>query len=106
LAETASRTALERALIDYVPRDREAFARAFLSGLSVDELMFLAEFLGSCILITSAIKMDTWDAVCHRAQAFHRELERRPDNQRQDTDHKLILLSEFAACCGFLIKFR
>jgi hypothetical protein len=101
LDEIARRMALEKALADYVPPDREALSRAFLSGLSVDELLFLAEFLGSCILISSAIRMDTWDAIGHEARAFRRSRE-----QREDADHKLILLSEFAACCGFVIKYR
>ena len=106
LAEIASRTALEKALADYIPPDREAFSKAFLSGLSNDELLFLGEFLGSCILITSAINMDTWDAICHGADAFRRSRQRMTDRQREDADHKLILLGEFAACCGFVIKFR
>jgi hypothetical protein len=104
LAEIARRTTLEMALLDYAPADRETAAAAFLAGLSVDELGFLAEFLGSCILISSAINLNTQDAFCYRAHAFHRGEELRPED-REDIDHKLILLSEFAICCGFLIKF-
>jgi hypothetical protein len=93
--------ALENALFDYVPRNKEAFARAFLSGLSADELVFVAEFLGSCVLITSGVRVNTWDAVCNRAGAFCRGRE-----HQEDSDHKYMLLSEFAACCGFAIRYR
>ena len=106
MAETASRLALESALREYAPRERQVFAQAFLEGLSVDELLFLAQFLGSCLLITSAIRMATWDAFCQRAHSCHRDLERMTAAQREDADHKLILMSEFAACCGFVIKYQ
>jgi hypothetical protein len=100
LDEIAKRAALEKALIDYVPPDREVAAIAFLSGLSMDELLFLAEFLGSCLLISSANSTETWDAVWHQAHSFHR------GQHGEDMDHKLILVSEYAACCGLAIKFR
>jgi hypothetical protein len=105
-AEIERRITLEEALVDSVPPDREVLARAFLSGLSIDELLFLAEFLGSCLLVTPAIKMDTWDAVSHQAHAFRRSLEHGSAKQREDNDHKLILLSEFATVCGCLVRFR
>jgi len=104
LAETASRTALENALFAYAPLDRQACARTFLEALAMDELLYLAEFLGSCILITSATSMDIWDAIGHRAQESHRLLAKRSSSD--DADHKLVVLSEFAACCGFIIRFR
>jgi hypothetical protein len=106
LDEIARRAALEKALIDYVPPEREVVAIAFLSGLSMDELLFLAEFLGSCLLISSAITMNTWDAVWHQARSYRLGQGSRSGKQREDTDHKLLLVSEFAACCGLAIKFR
>ena len=105
MAENDRRMALEEALIDYVPPDRQVLASAFFSGLSLDELLFLAEFLGSCLLITSAAKMHAWDAVCHQAHAF-RGVECRSDRQREDSDHKMVVLWEFAECCGFGIRLR
>jgi hypothetical protein len=101
----ARRAALDKALIAYVPPDRKASAVSFLSGLSMDELLFLAEFLGSSLLITSAISMDTWEAVSHQAQVFRRGGES-GWAKREDTHHKLIVVSEFAACCGSAIRFR
>jgi len=106
LAETASRPDLENALSLYAARDREGVAKSFLEALSVDELLFLAEFLGSCILITSTVNIGTWNAVAHRAKAVHRGLERMTPKRREDFAHKLIVLSEFAACCGFMLKHR
>jgi hypothetical protein len=100
LDEIARRAALEKALIDYVPPDREVAAMAFLSGLSMDELLFLAEFLGSCLLINSGVTTESWDAVWHQTRSFHR------GEQGEDTDHKFILVSEFAACGGLAVKFR
>ena len=96
MAETASRSALENALLLYASQDREEVAKTFLHVLSVDELLFLAEFLGSCILIASSGDMNTWDAIARRANTSH---------QGEDANHKLMLMSEFAACCGFLVKF-
>lgn len=98
MAEIASRTALEQELFLYVPPDRQAFAGAFLSGLSGDELFFLSECLGSCMLIPAANQIDAWDAVCRKVHSPRRGLE--------DGDHKLVLLREFAAGCGFQVRFR
>jgi hypothetical protein len=106
MAETASRTSLENALRLYAPPNRQNAASCFLEALSVDELLFLADFLGSCILITSAINMDTWDAICHNARAWHRQMDRMSPAQRQDVSHKLMLVTEFAERCGFVIKYR
>ena len=106
MPETASRSALENALIAYAPRERRPHARAFLKALSLDELLFLGEFLGSCILITSAINMDTWDAVCHNAHARHHRMCRMTLRERNDTARKLVVVSEFAECCGILVKFH
>ena len=106
MAETASREALQNALVLYAPAGRELFAKVFLEALSVDELLFLAEFLGSCILVTSTIDMGTWDAVFHRAQSCHRAIDKMNVWQREDMDHKLIVVTEFAERCGFAIKFK
>jgi hypothetical protein len=106
LAETASRSALESALALYAPLNRQAVARTFLGALAIDELLFLADFLGSCILTTSAVDIDTWEAFCHHAQRHRTGMKQMTMRQREDADHKLILVTEFAACCGFPIKFR
>jgi hypothetical protein len=106
LAEPVCRTALESALLSYAPANRESFAQTFLEALSLDELLFLADFLGSCILITSAINMHTWDAICHQAHAWQRRRETMSPAQRQDAGHKILVLSQFAESCGFVIRLR
>jgi hypothetical protein len=58
--------------------------------LATDELLFLAEFLNSCTLTGSTIHVDKGDAIRHR----------------QNRVHKLMVLSEFAGCCGFMVTFR
>ncbi|HXA52841.1 MAG TPA: hypothetical protein VNV86_21135 [Candidatus Acidoferrum sp.] len=65
-------------------------ARRFLSGLSSDELQFLAEFVGACILessgdATSAIATLQWRH-CQGAE---------PDLLRHDREHKMLVLREF-----------
>ena len=101
MAETASRTALENALYLYAPVNRQEGAKDFLEGLATTELLFLAEFLGSCILITSAADIKTWDAISHRAKVWQRKLRYVNSPQREDLEHKLIVVKEFAARCGF-----
>ena len=54
--------------------------------LSLDELQFMAQFLGARILVSSP---------------FYES-----DEMDDDLNHKLILTSEFAACCGFPVKFK
>jgi hypothetical protein len=100
LAETASRTALENALFLYAPSGRQADARAFLEGLAVDELRYLAGFLGSCILTTSTVDLTTWEVIYNRAKAGQRKLKSLPPSDREDLAHKLLLVTEFAVRCG------
>lgn len=100
MAETASRTALENALFLYAPSGRRDDAKGFLEGLAVDELLYLAGFLGSCILTTSTVELSTWEVISHRAKSAQRKLKTLPPANREDLAHKLILVTEFAARCG------
>lgn len=105
--ETASRTTFMRALLSYAPQDREGAAGVFLDALSIDELQYLAAFLGSCVLLASVGSMGTWNAVGHRVEILKRDLKRiKLRRQREDVEHKLVLTTEFAACCGFLPNYR
>jgi len=94
LAETASRPALEKALYAYARPDRMQLVKNLLEVLSLDELQFLAEFLGSCILVSSATNMSTLDVIGRAVPMGN------------DADHKLALAGEFATRCGFVIKMR
>ena len=87
------RSALVAALVSCADIRLRSRARRFLHGLSSDELQYIAEFLGSCIL-ESAQRCG-----CSRAQIAARIAEFqqvRPDHTSPaDQDHKMILLLEF-----------
>jgi hypothetical protein len=65
-------------------------ARRFLCGLSADELQFIAEFLGACILESSGDFTRAAAAVqAHGARMARASL------RRADHEHKMILVREF-----------
>lgn len=86
------------ALISCAEGPRQSSLRRFLTGLSTDELEFLAAFMGASILEAAA------GCPWSRSQLA----ERIADMQRgcyaarstQDQDHKMILLFEFLCRCG------
>jgi hypothetical protein len=82
----------------FAARDRETTTRSFLEVLSFDELLFLAEFVGSCILIRWTGDIGAWDVICQRSAIFR--------NASPEEGHKLMVLTEFAARCGVAMKFR
>jgi len=88
----ARRQELAAALIACADSPCRAKARRFVNGLSSDELQFIAEYLGSCILESAG--------QCQRSRA---ELAARLADFQQshspalgaDRDHKMILLLEY-----------
>lgn len=94
---------LVRALCSCVGDRSRGKARRFLQGLSVDELEYIAEFLGSCLLETDQHLGSTRGQLaedvarferCRRAAAPHKKV------PLQDEDHKMILLLEYLSCCN------
>ena len=88
------RNALVAALTSCADRPFKSRARRFLSGLSSDELQFIAEFLGACFL-ESGRKYR-----CSRAQLAERiaEFQRARASGggwSEDQEHKMILLLEY-----------
>jgi hypothetical protein len=83
----AQRQDLVAALVACTDAPFRAKARRFASGLSADELQFIAEYLGSCILATGG----------HRACSPALLASRLP---ARDRDHKLILLVEYLCRTG------
>jgi hypothetical protein len=83
----------------FAARDRVDTVKSFLEVLSFDELLFLAEFVGSCILASWGETSTTWEVICQRASIF-------ANTKASDEGHKLMVLTEFAACCGVALKFR
>jgi hypothetical protein len=88
----ARRQELAAALIACAESPCRAKARRFVNGLSSDELQFIAEYLGACILESAR--------QCQRSRA---ELAARLADFQQshapllgaDQDHKMILLLEY-----------
>ena len=70
-------------------------ARQFLLGLSTDELQYIAEFLGSCILDCEEPYNWTRTQLNHGIQRFDRSQKRSVG----DRQHKMILLLEFLDRC-------
>jgi hypothetical protein len=95
---------LENALFQYAPPGRQAGVATFLEGLAVAELSYLAQFLGSCILTTSVVEIDTWTVVRNRAASVYRKLSRLDPVDREHVEHKLILVTEFANRCGHSVS--
>ncbi len=83
------RNTLITALAACVDLPMKLQTRRFLVGLSSDELQFIAEYLGACIL-ASADRRSGGDA----------KLAARTGRLAADQELKLILLREFFCCAG------
>jgi len=100
---------LVRALCSCAGDRKRGKARRFLQGLSADELNYIAEFLGSCILESNHHLGETRGQLaedvarferCRRAAAPDRTGSPRAPTSLQDEDHKMILLLEYLSRCG------
>ena len=91
----AQRQDLVAALVACAHTPLRARARRFVQGLSADELQFIAEYLGACIL-ESAQRY-----CCTRAELARRIAEFQDSRESlADRDHKSILLLEFLCRTG------
>jgi hypothetical protein len=94
------REALVAALVSCADSSLQSRSRRFLAGLSRDEMQFIAEFLGCCILETAR------RPVCSRAQLAEAisdfQCARRGFGGwcSEDQEHKMILLLEYLCCSG------
>ncbi len=105
------KSTLVRALCECVDHSQRKRARQFLQGLSEDELQYIAEFLGCCILESAAhaplSRRQLADGIAQfercRANASsrirHRTVAAR-DKATGDQDHKMILLLEYLCRAG------
>jgi len=73
--------------------DRPVRVRRFLSGLSSDEMQFIAEFLGTCVL-ESGRKCCSRAQLAERIEEFQRA-RRSGGGWSEDQEHKMILLLEY-----------
>ncbi len=106
------RTALITALVACADESQRLWARRFLTGLSADEMEFIAEFLGASILEAgpegvprAALPQPrSRGELAERIEAFQwtRKAQADPSGGRpwrhspsRDTEHKMILLLEY-----------
>lgn len=71
-------------------------ARQFLLGLSTDELQYIAEFLGSCIMESEQPYQWTHAQLTQGIQRF----DRGQKHSISDRQHKMMLLLEFLWRCN------
>lgn len=91
------KASLVSALSSCVSDPQRRRARRFLQGLSADELQYIAEFLGSCILESPRRCNCTRWQLAEGIAEFERA---RGASCSPDEDHKMILLLEYLCRCG------
>jgi hypothetical protein len=94
------RNALVDALVLCADRPLKPKARRFLVGLSFDELQFIAEFLGACILESTEEGRCSRSELAGRIAEFQRGRLRRSPGCSEDQYHKMILLLEYLCRSG------
>jgi len=88
------RNALVAALASYTGSRQRSQSLRFLQGLSGDELQYIAEFLGSCILESTEGLPTNRARLAEQVVYYGRSRHCRPA-ALDDQDHKTILLLEF-----------
>ena len=94
------RNSLVAALVACADQPLKAKARRFLAGLSSDELQFIAEFLGSCILESQARCARDRAELAERIARFQQARTNRARKLAPDQELKMILLLEYLCCSG------
>jgi len=89
------KTVLVKSLCAIAPDPQKRKARQFLLGLSTDELQYIAEFHGSCILESEQPSRWTRTQLSHGIQRFDQSQK----HSVSDRQHKMILLLEFLNRC-------
>ncbi len=97
------RGVLISALVGYTDRSLKARSRRFLQGLSSDELQFIAEYLGACILESAGTASRSRGELAIRVVQFQAA---RAHALSVDEDHKMILLLEFLCHSGLRDAMR
>jgi hypothetical protein len=90
------RNSLVVALVSCVDDAFRNRARRFLGGLSCDELLFIAEYLGACILDSSDGCLRSRTELAGRIARFQQARATRSE----DLEHKMILLLEYLCRSG------
>jgi len=91
------RNTLVAALLSCVDSPHRSQARRFVQGLSADELQFIAEFLGACVLDSSGRPCVSRAQWAERITLYQRASQ---GCCSADREHKMILLLEFLCRSG------
>ena len=106
MTATAKKSALVCALIACLENSQKRPTRRFLQGLATDELQYIAEFLGACILESGGQCRGSRGQVAEAIKQFERNRhgagDSGPRSQEplQDQEHKMILLLEYLCRSG------
>ena len=92
------RDSLVAALVACADHPLKSEARRFLAGLSSDELQFIAEFLGSCVLESQIRWARNRAELAERIARFQQVRVDRTQRCSTDQAHKMILLLEYLCC--------
>jgi len=94
------RTALISAIAACAEERLQKKARRFLQGLSRDELLYIAEFLGACVIESpehgACSRSELAESIAHFEQARSA-----PAGRRGDREHKMILVLEYLRACNY-----
>lgn len=103
----AKKSCLVCALIACLENSQKRLTRRFLQGLSVDELQYIAEFLGACILENGGQCRGSRTQLAEAIKQFERNRHGatadavfRGQDPLQDQEHKMILLLEYLCRSG------
>ena len=99
------RNSLVAALVACADRALKSEARRFLTGLSADELQFIAEFLGSCVLESQVRCARNRAELSERIARFQQARADRAQHCSTDQELKMILLLEYL-CRSGVQEFR
>ena len=94
------RNSLVAALVACADQPLKSEARRFLAGLPSDELQFIAEFLGSCVLESQVHCARNRAELAERIARFQQMRADRARMRSSDQEHKMILLLEYLCCSG------
>ena len=94
------RNSLVAALVECADQPLKSTARRFLTGLSSDELQFIAEFLGSCVLESQECCARNRAELAERIARFQQTRANRARRRTPDQELKMILLLEYLCCSG------
>jgi hypothetical protein len=103
----AKKSGLVCALVGCLENSQKRSTRRFLQGLATDELQYIAEFLGACILESGGQCRGSRTQLAEAIKQFERNrhgetagADSRSLDPIQDQEHKMILLLEYLCRSG------